>query len=119
MAALLWGYTVSANATYSIYELTYRHTYFMTESILNRVFSMPEYSSGDTIVFAGFIDDMELRNSVSAYKFAYGQYENLVFWQDAGTGLRQSRNNYLLNYLKFSFLRNDICKATKYNLFLH
>ena len=63
---------------------------------------MPEYSSGDTIVFAGFIDDVELRNSVSAYKFAYGQYENLVFWQDAGTGLRQSRNNYLLNYFGFN-----------------
>lgn len=102
MAALLWGYTVSANATYSVYELTYRHTYFMTESILNRVYSMPEYSSDDTIVFAGFIDDTELRNSISAYKFAYGQYENLVFWEDAGTGLRQSRNNYLLNYFGFS-----------------
>ena len=100
--ALLWGYTASANATYSVYELSYRHINFMTESILDRIYSMPEYSTEDTIVFAGFIDDTELRNSISAYKFAYGQYDNLAFWTDAGTGLRQSRNNYLLNYFGFN-----------------
>lgn len=102
LASLCWGYTVSANATYSVYELSYRHMNFMTGSILNRVYSMPEYSEGDTIVFAGFVDDSELRANVTAYKFAYGQYDNLVYWMDAGTGLRQSRNNYLLNYFGFS-----------------
>lgn len=100
-AVLFWGYLVSANATYSTYELSYRHINFMTASILQRVYEMPEYSSEDTIVFAGFIDDEELRSSIPAYKFAYGKYENPVFWVDAGSGLKQNRNNYLLNYFGF------------------
>ena len=100
-ALLFWGYMVSANATYSTYELSYRHINFMTASILQRVYEMPGYSSEDTIVFAGFIDDEELQNAIPAYKYAYGKYENPVFWMDAGSGLRQNRNNYLLNYFGF------------------
>lgn len=102
LVALSWGYMVSANATYSVYELSYRHMYFVTESILNRVYAMPDYSENDTIIFAGFVDDTELRQNISAYKFAYGQYDNLIYWTDAGTGLRQSRNNYLINYFGIS-----------------
>jgi hypothetical protein len=102
LAVLNWGYMVSANATYSVYELSYRHTEFVTSSILTQVYEMPDYDTSDTIIFAGFIDDTELRNTIGAYKFAYGQYDNLVYWTDAGTGLRQSRNNYLMDYFGIS-----------------
>jgi hypothetical protein len=102
LVALNWGYMVSANATYSVYELSYRHTEFVTSSILTQVYAMPDYDESDTIIFAGFIDDTELRNTISAYKFAYGQYDNLIYWTDAGTGLRQSRNNYLMYYFGIS-----------------
>lgn len=99
---LFWGYMVSANATYSVYELSYRHMNFMTASILQDVYDLPDYTAEDTIVFAGFIDDTELKNAIPAYKFAYGKYENPVYWVDAGSGLRQNRNNYLMNYFGFS-----------------
>ena len=101
-ALLFWGYMVSANATYSVYELSYRHINFMTASMLQDVYDLPDYSPEDTIVFAGFIDDAELQNAIPAYKFAYGKYDNPVFWVDAGSGLKQNRNNYLLNYFGFS-----------------
>lgn len=94
---LCWTYIVSANATYLSYELTYRHLNFMTTSILNDVYNMPEYDRNDTIAFAGFVDDSYLRENFSTYEHAYGMYSNLTFWIEP-LGIRNSRHNYLMNY---------------------
>ena len=96
-AALAWGYIVSANATYKVYDLSYRNTYFTVSAALQEVYSLPGYSEEETIAFAGYPDDSYLRYSIPAYKYAYGQYENLVFWPGV-MGLQNCRENYLLNY---------------------
>lgn len=94
---LCWTYIVSANATYRSYELTYSHLNFMTASILNDVYNLPEYDHEDTIAFAGFVQDDYLRENFSSYKYAYGMYKNLAFWIEP-LGIRTSRHNYLMNY---------------------
>ncbi len=96
-ACLLWGYIVSANATYSVYELSYRHMNFVVSSALEDVYELEDYSEDDVIAFAGFPDDDLLRMAVPAYRLAYGQYDSFIFW-DGLSGLQTSRRAYLLNY---------------------
>lgn len=92
-----WTYLVSANATYRSYELTYRHLNFMTASMLNDIYNLPDYEKDDTIAFAGFVQDDFLRENFSSYKYACGMYDNLAFWVEP-LGIRNSRENYLMNY---------------------
>lgn len=96
-AALGWGYIVSANATYKCYELSYRHIGYEVSAILDDVYDMPGYTRGETVAFAGFPDDSYLRENVGIYKYAYGQYDNPVFW-DGMMGLQVCRRNYLTEY---------------------
>ena len=97
LCCLLWGYVVAANATYRVYDLSYRHLNFVTASAMNDVYEMEDYTPDDVIAFAGFPDDDLLRASVPAYRQAYGQYDSFVFW-DGMMGLQYCRRNYLLNY---------------------
>lgn len=97
LSALAWGYIVSANATYRVYELTYRNTYFTVSAVLEEIYDLPDYSEDEVIAFAGYPSDSYLRNNIGAYKQAYGQYDNLVFWPGV-MGLQNCRQNYLLNY---------------------
>ena len=96
-ACVFWGYLVSANATYRVYDLSYRHLNFVTSAVLNDVYDLEDYSTDEVIAFAGFPDDQLLRAAVPAYKLAYGQYDSFVFW-DGMMGLQTCRRNYLLNY---------------------
>lgn len=94
--ALAWGYTVSANATYKVYELAYEHTYAAVASALDRVWQLPGYYEGEPIAFAGFPDDSVVRESPAA-KYAYGDYANLIFWEGF-PGLQGGRSNYLRHF---------------------
>lgn len=94
---IFWGYLVSANATYRVYDLSYRHMNFVTAAVMNDVYDLPDYSTDEVVAFAGFPDDRLLRAAVPAYKLAYGQYDNFAFW-DSLTGLQYGRRNYLLYY---------------------
>lgn len=97
LLALSWTFIVSANATYQVYELTYKHTNFVIGSVLNQIYALPDYSEDEVIAFAGFPDDALLRQKIGSYRYAYGQqYENLVFW-DGMLGLQNSRQCYLLD----------------------
>lgn len=93
MVFLAWGYIVSANATYRVYERAYEHTYAAVASALDRVYALPDYYHGEPIAFAGFPDDSAIRSSEAA-KYAYGDYENLIFWEGFA-GLQGGRTNYL------------------------
>lgn len=116
---ILWGYLVSANATYRVYELSYRHMNFVTSSVMNDVYDLPDYSTDEVIAFAGFPDDRLLRAAVPAYKLAYGQYENFAFW-DGLMGLQYGRRNYLLHYFGidgghiYGHLYNDAIASTAF-----
>lgn len=90
---LAWGYAVSANATYRVYERSYNYTYSVVSSALDKVYALPDYSPGEPIAFAGFPDDSLVRDT-PAYDIAYGKYENLIFW-DGYVGLQGGRTNYL------------------------
>ncbi len=94
---LCWTYIVSANATYTSYNLTYEYLHFQTSSILNDIYNMPEYSEDSVIVFAGFPDDSYLRKNIQTYRYSYGMYDNLVFWEE-GIGIQGGRRSYLLDY---------------------
>lgn len=94
---VFWGYLVSANATYRVYDLSYRHLNFVTSSVMNDVYDLPDYSTDEVIAFAGFPDDRLLRSAIPAYNLAYGQYDSFVFW-DGMMGLQNCRRNYLLHY---------------------
>jgi len=96
-AILCWTYIASANATYSAYETTYRHYNTMTQSILCKVYDTEGYKPGDTIAFAGTIGDGLLRQTLSTYKYAYGMYDDLVFWPGI-IGMQSSRQNYFVDY---------------------
>ena len=93
LAFLAWGYTVSANTTYKVYERAYEHTYAAVASAMDRVYQLPDYVPGEPVAFAGFPDDSHIRES-KAYKIAYGKYDNLVFWEGF-PGLQGGRLNYL------------------------
>ena len=92
-AALAWGYTVSANTTYRVYDRAYEHTYAAVSAALDMVYALPDYTYGEPIAFAGFPDDSAIRRS-RAYAVSYGKYDNLVFWEGF-PGLQGGRNNYL------------------------
>ena len=94
---IFWGYLVSANATYRVYDLSYRHMNFVTAAVMNDVYDLPDYSTDEVVAFAGFPDDRLLRAAIPAYKLAYGQYDSFAFW-DSLTGLQYGRRNYLLHY---------------------
>ena len=119
LCCLLWGYVVAANATYRVYELSYRHMNFITASALNDVYELEDYSPDDVIAFAGFPDDELLRAAVPAYRYAYGQYDSFVFW-DGMMGLQYCRRNYLLNYFGidaghiYGHLYNDAVKTEEF-----
>ena len=93
MVYLAWGYTVSANTTYKVYERAYEYTYAAVATAMDRVYLLPDYVPGEPVAFAGFPDDSHIRES-KAYKIAYGKYDNLVFWEGF-TGLQGGRLNYL------------------------
>lgn len=95
-AALAWGYVVSANITYKVYERAYDYTYAAVASALDMVYDLPDYSPGEPIAFAGFPDDLYLRHS-RAYALSYGKYDNLVFWEGF-PGLQVGRRNYLVHF---------------------
>ena len=119
LCCLLWGYVLSANTTYRVYELSYRHLNFVTASALNDVYALEDYSPEDVIAFAGFPDDDLLRTAVPAYRQAYGQYDSFVFW-DGKMGLEDCRRNYLLNYFGvdgghiFGHLYNDAVHSEEF-----
>ena len=94
---VFWGYLVSANATYRVYDLSYRHMNFVTAAVMNDIYDLDDYSPDEVIAFAGFPDDTLLRAAIPAYDLAYGQYDNFAFW-DGVMGLQYGRRNYLLNY---------------------
>lgn len=96
-ACLFWGYLVSANATYRVYDLSYRHMNFVTSAVMNDIYDLDGYSTDEVIAFAGFPDDQLLRAAIPAYKLAYGQYDSFAFWDNV-MGLQSGRRNYLLNY---------------------
>ncbi|MBQ9685804.1 MAG: glucosyltransferase domain-containing protein [Oscillospiraceae bacterium] len=98
LSIITWGYVVSANATYRVYDLSYRHIYFAVSSAMGDVYDLPGYQTDEVVAFAGFPDDSYLRKNVGAYRYAYGQYENFAFW-DGMMGLQICRNNYLTHYL--------------------
>lgn len=93
---LAWGYTVSANTTYKVYERAYDYTYAAVASAMDRVYLLPDYVPGEPVAFAGFPDDSHIRNS-KAYTIAYGKYDNLVFWEGF-LGLQNGRINYLSHF---------------------
>jgi len=92
-AVLAWGYAVSANATYRVYERSYNYTYSVISSALDKVYDLPSYTPGEPVAFAGFPDDSLVRDT-TAYDIAYGKYENLIFWEGY-VGLQGGRANYL------------------------
>ncbi len=97
LLALGWTFIVSANATYQVYELSYRHTNHVVSTVLGQIYDLPGYTEDEVIAFAGFPDDRVLREHIGSYRYAYGQqYENLVFW-DGALGLQNSRQCYLLD----------------------
>lgn len=95
-AALAWGYIVSANITYKVYERAYDYTYAAVASALDMVYALPDYTPGEPVGFAGFPDDSYIRNS-RAYALSYGKYDNLVFWQGF-PGLQSGRSRYLAHF---------------------
>lgn len=96
LAVLAWGYTVSANATYKVYEQAYQHTYAAVDTAMDMVYQLPDYQPGEPIAFAGFPDDSVVKGS-TAMKIAYGHYDNLVFWEGF-PGLQGGRANYLHHF---------------------
>lgn len=95
--ALAWTYVVSANATYLSYELSYRRIYSDVGQALTQVYALPDYSPDEVIAFAGFPDDSTLREQIPVYRYAYGKYNSVAFW-DSLTGIQTDRRNYLLDY---------------------
>jgi len=96
LASLAWGYTVSANATYKVYEQSYQHTYAAVASAMDMVYQLPDYQPGEPVAFAGFPDDSAVKSS-TAMKISYGFYDNLVFWEGF-PGLQGGRSNYLHHF---------------------
>lgn len=94
---LTWTYLISANATYLSYELSYRYITSQAQNILAAVYRLPEYETGDTIAFAGFIDEQPFRHSMAVYRYAIGMPWNVAFWPD-GNGLQFCRYYLLKNY---------------------
>lgn len=97
-ALLVCGYTVSANATYRAYALSYDHARYEAGEIMSRARALPDYEDGETVMFAGFIRDDTLRRTNGVYKYAYSMYDNLIFWEEY-MGITSGRRNFVLNTL--------------------
>jgi len=93
--AIAWTYVISANTTYRCYELSNRRIHLETSSILMRVLAMPEYEEGKKILFAGFVDDGELRNAYPQFWNAIDMPDNVVYWENV-VGINGCRRGYLL-----------------------
>lgn len=97
-ALLVCGYTVSANATYRAYALSYDHARYEAGEIMRRARELPDYEDGETVMLAGFIRDDTLRRTNGVYKYAYGMYDNLIFWEEY-MGITSGRRNFMLDTL--------------------
>ena len=97
-ALLVCGYTVSANATYRAYALSYDHARYEAGEIMSRARALPDYEDGETVMFAGFIRDDTLRHTNGVYKYAYSMYDNLIFWEEY-MGITSGRRNFMLDTL--------------------
>lgn len=95
---LVAGYTVSANATYRAYDLSYRHAQYETGEIVRRARALDDYVPGETVMFVGFIRDDTLREKNGVYNYAYGMYDNLIFWEEY-MGITSGRQNFALDTL--------------------
>ena len=97
-ALLVCGYTVSANATYRAYALSYDHAQYEAGEIMSRARALSDYEDGETVMFAGFIRDDTLRRTNGVYKYAYSMYDNLIFWEEY-MGITSGRRNFMLDTL--------------------
>lgn len=95
---LVGGYTVSANATYRAYDLSYRHAQYEAGEIVRRARALPDYEPGETVMFVGFIRDDTLREHNSVYRYAYSMYDNLIFWEEY-MGITSGRRNFVMDML--------------------
>lgn len=95
---LVGGYTVSANATYRAYDLSYRHAQYEAGEIVRRARALPDYEPGETVMFVGFIRDDTLREHNSVYRYAYSMYDNLIFWEEY-MGITSGRRNFVMDTL--------------------
>lgn len=95
---LVGGYTVSANATYRAYELSYRHAQYEAGEIVSRARALLDYESGETVMLVGFIRDDTLREHNGVYRYAYSMYDNLIFWEEY-MGITSGRRNFVLDTL--------------------
>lgn len=110
-AILGWTYMISANMTFRAYDLSNRHVHAMTSSIINNIITMPEYELGDKFLFAGFIDDSELRNNFDMYKYAINLPEHTVVW-DGYYGIISWPRYIMYNYgIKMEFSQDDYMSA--------
>lgn len=115
---ITWTYIISANATYTCYELSYNHINFETSLVLSEVYKLPDYiPSETTIVFAGFPNAHELAKQIDIYKYAIHYTDNPVFWEDIN-GVSHNRWYYLMYYfgvdgknLNRELYENAICSA--------
>ena len=95
---LVCGYTISANATYRAYDLSYSHARYEAGEIMRRARELPDYEDGETVMLAGFIRDDTLRKTNGVYKYAYSMYDNLIFWEEY-MGITSGRRNFMLDTL--------------------
>lgn len=112
---IVWAYIITANATFVIYNQTYKLVEHRTSAILNDVYKLENYNSDDTIIFAGFIDDSVIRES-SLAKFARYQSNsnNVVYWKDY-FGMTTGAYFYLFNEFGID---NGIPDTDVYNSFI-
>lgn len=95
---LVGGYTVSANATYRAYDLSYRHAQYEAGEIVRRARALDDYQPGETVMLVGFIRDDTLRENNAVYDYAYSMYDNLIFWEEY-MGITSGRRNFFLDTL--------------------
>lgn len=106
---LVGGYTVSANATYRAYDLSYRHAEYEAGEIVRRARALPDYEPGETVMFVGFIRDDTLRENNSVYNYAYSMYDNLIFWEEY-MGITSGRRNFVMDTLGVDIGEVDIAQ---------
>lgn len=94
-----WTYVISANITYRCWDLSNRRIHFIAQNIVSDVMAAPEYEMGKRIVFAGYIDDSEVRYEYwLLYAHAIGMADRVIWWEGPEMLQRATRPYLLLNF---------------------
>lgn len=95
--SLCWTYILSANATYTSYQLSYNVYYSQISSALNRVYNLDGYKHNETrIIIIGHPADDSIKNNMQVYNYAISLSENLLYWDNTSVD-QLSSYHYILD----------------------